>query len=78
MQIVNGALFGKITPEVDAQRAKTFFHYYIGRLPNGDLLFDGVASDEQDAIETVNAHLALLADQLRLRNQQHRRRLCQT
>lgn len=67
MQITRGRFFGKIIPSCDAHSAKTFYRYYIGRL-SGELLFDGAAGDEKDAVETVTAHLKMLMSRLRSDN----------
>ena len=61
MRIVEGAFFGNIRPSVDPKTRKNFFRYYIGKRYDGDLLFDGVAGDEKEAVETVTAHLLRLA-----------------
>ncbi len=53
--------FGRITPSLDPKTNKTFFHYYIGRLASEELIFEGAAGDEKEAIDTVKGHLQMLA-----------------
>ncbi len=67
MQITKGRFFGIIIQSCDAHSAKMFHQYYIGRRP-GKLLFDGVAGDENEALETVNAYLEMLTSRLRSEN----------
>jgi hypothetical protein len=61
MKIVEGRFFGKITPSPDPASGKTFFLYSIGKLKNNEIFFNGAAGDEEEAVQTVKAHLTMLA-----------------
>ncbi len=61
MQIVHGAFFGNITPTSDPKRGRSFFRYQVGSLRSREVFFDGAAGDELEAVQTVKAHLTMLA-----------------
>ena len=61
MQIVQDGFFGKITPTTDAKTGRCFFQYFVGTLRSNEVLFDGAAGDELEALQTVKAHLSMLA-----------------
>jgi hypothetical protein len=63
MLIVKGQYFGTITPTSDPGTMRTFYHYYIGEKAGNEVLFDGAAGDEQEALQTVAAHLNMLESQ---------------
>lgn len=72
MLIVKGQYFGTIAPTSDPGTMRTFYHYYIGQKISNEVLFDGAAGDEQEALETVAAHLEMLDSQSRARTQPRR------
>ena len=60
MLIIKTPFFGRIERTSDLATAKHYFSYSIGRVISGELIFEGAAGDETEAVDTVNAYLAWL------------------